>query len=229
MIVWAGSMSSSVALKDTNASAFVANTEIYVQLPFRYRIYMLSDWLRNALDAKGISQAEMARILTERLGRSIDRAAMNKMAKGTRAIFADELMEIQRATGIQAPTEIMVPLKGRVGAGQAVYAIDDGSDDQVPAPAEAKPNTVAVEVSGDSMYPAYEDGTLLYYSRLLPPDAMINRRAVVQLGDGRIFVKVLRKGSTDKTWTLQSVNTLYADMVDEVVEWAAPIDWIRPR
>ncbi|TPM89881.1 helix-turn-helix transcriptional regulator [Mesorhizobium sp. B2-1-3A] len=190
---------------------------------------MLSDWLRDALQTKGISQADMARILTERLGRSIDRAAMNKMTVGKRAIFADELLEIQRVTGIQAPTEIMVPLKGRVGAGQAVYAIDDGSDDTVAAPAEAKQGTVAVEVSGDSMYPAYEDGTLLYYSKILPPDAMVNRRAVVQLGDGRIFVKVLRRGSTDNTWTLQSVNTLYPDMVDEVVEWAAPIDWIRPR
>lgn len=190
---------------------------------------MLSDWLRDALDAKGISQADMARILTERLGRSIDRAAMNKMTKGTRAIFADELLEIQRTTGIQAPTEITVPLKGKVGAGQAVYAIDDGDDDEVPAPAESRPGTVAVRVAGDSMYPAYEEGNLLYYSRLLPPRDMVNQRAVVQLGDGRIFVKILRPGSTDKTWTLQSVNTLYPDMLDEVVAWAAPIDWIRPR
>lgn len=225
----AGSMSRSVALKDTNASTFVANTEIVDRSLLRYRFFMLSEWLREALEAKGISQADMARILTERLGRSIDRAAMNKMTKGTRAIFADELLEIQRTTGVQAPTEIMVPLKGRVGAGQAVYAIDDGSDETVPAPAEAKPGTVAVEVSGDSMFPAYEDGTLLYYSKILPPAEMVNRRCVVQLGDGKIFVKVLRRGSTDKTWTLQSVNTLYPDMVDEVVEWAAPIDWIRPR
>lgn len=176
-----------------------------------------------------MSQADMARILTEKLGRSIDRAAMNKMTKGTRAIAGDELIEIERATGMSAPTEIMVPLKGKVGAGQAVHAIDVGDDAEVPAPAEARPGTVAVSVSGDSMYPAYEEGTLLYYSKLLPPGEMVNRRAVVQLGDGRIFVKILRKGSTERTWTLQSVNTLYPDMVDEVVEWAAPIDWTRPR
>lgn len=176
-----------------------------------------------------MSQVEMARLLTERLGRSIDRAAVNKMSKGTRAIAGDELIEIQKITGVAAPTEIMVPLKGKVGAGQAVYAIDDGDDNEVPAPAEAKPGTVAVRVSGDSMFPAYEEGELLYYSKLLPPDAMVNKRAVVQLGDGRIFVKVLRKGTTERTWTLQSVNTLYADMIDEVVEWAAPIDWTKPR
>lgn len=190
---------------------------------------MLSEWLRDAIEQSGSSQSAIARVLTARLGRSIDRAAVNKMTRGTRAIAGDELIEIERLTGMSAPKEIMVPLKGKVGAGQAVYAIDDLDNDPVPAPAEAKPGTVAVEVSGESMFPAYEDGTLLYYSRLLPPDEMVNRRCVVQLGDGRIFVKVLRKGSTDRTWTLQSVNTLYADMVDEVVAWAAPIDWIRPR
>ncbi|WP_245462940.1 S24 family peptidase [Mesorhizobium sp. M7D.F.Ca.US.005.01.1.1] len=219
----------SVAIKATNARGFVANTEIYAGGLSGYRFFMLSDWLRDALDAKEMSQVEMARLLTERLGRSIDRAAVNKMSKGTRAIAGDELIEIQKITGVAAPTEIMVPLKGKVGAGQAVYAIDDGDDNEVPAPAEAKPGTVAVRVSGDSMFPAYEEGELLYYSKLLPPDAMVNKRAVVQLGDGRIFVKVLRKGTTERTWTLQSVNTLYADMIDEVVEWAAPIDWTKPR
>ena len=228
-MVWAGSMSRSVAIKDTNASPFVANTEIYAQAPFRYRFHMLSDWLREALELSGVKQAALSRGLTQKLGRSIDRAAVNKMTKGERTIFADELIEIERITGLSAPKEIMVPLKGNVGAGQAVYAIDDGDDTEVPAPAESRPGTVAVRVSGDSMHPAYEEGELLYYSKLLPPDAMVNRRAVVQLGDGRIFVKILRTGSTPRTWTLQSVNTLYADMVDQVVEWAAPIDWTRPR
>lgn len=122
-----------------------------------------------------------------------------------------------------------VKLMGKVGAGQEIYAIDDGGQGYVDAPAEAHPNTVAVEVSGQSMFPAYEEGTLLYYSRTLPPSDMVNRRAVVQLGDGRIFVKTIRPGSTPNTWTLSSINALYPDMVDEVVEWAAPIDWIKPR
>lgn len=190
---------------------------------------MLSQWLQEALNATGISQAELARELTNSLGRSIDRAAVNKMVKNIRAIQGDELLAIERITGLEAPKEIEVPLKGRVGAGSEVLALDSGSDDRVPAPAQAKPGTVAVEVSGESMFPAYEEGTLLYYSKLLPPGEMLNRRAVVQLGDGRIFVKVLRAGSTEQTWTLQSLNPLFADMKDEVVEWAAPIEWIRPR
>ncbi|MGV2073315.1 S24 family peptidase, partial [Agrobacterium vitis] len=93
----------------------------------------------------------------------------------------------------------------------------------------AHQNTVAVEVSGESMYPAYEEGTILFYSKTLPPADMVNRRAVVQLADGRIFVKTVRPGTTPTTWTLTSINALYPDMIDQVVEWAAPIDWIKPR
>lgn len=122
-----------------------------------------------------------------------------------------------------------VPLKGKVGAGQQVEAVDNGDLDEAPAPPDATPSTVAVQISGDSMFPTYEEGSLIYYSRHLPPSEMVNRRAVVQLADGRIFLKVIRPGSTPDFWTLQSINAQYPDIEDVVIEWAAPIDWIRPR
>jgi len=222
-------MSAIVAILETSATKFVANTENALSSGSRYGFWMLSRWLQEALEASGVSQSELSRRLTEALGRSIDRAAVNKMAKGTRAIAGDELIAIQTITGMEAPSEIQVPLKGRVGAGQQVEAIDNGDIDTVPAPRDSKPGTVAVEVSGTSMFPALEDGYLLYYSKQLPAAEMVNRRAVVQLADGRIFVKIVRPGSTPDVWTLQSVNALFEDMNDQVVEWAAPIDWIRPR
>lgn len=222
-------MARNVAMTETNASGFVANVEIDTDFACRYTFPMLSEWLRDALKASRIKQAELSRRLTLALGRDIDRAAVNKMVSGLREIRGDELIEIARITGYEAPTEIEVPLKGRVGAGAEVLAIDDGGNDTAPAPAHSRPGTVAVEVAGESMFPAYEDGTLLYYSKLLPPSELINRRAVVQLGDGRIFVKMIRAGSTQNTWTLQSLNPLYPDMVDVIIEWAAKIDWIKPR
>ncbi|WP_229447213.1 LexA family transcriptional regulator [Nitratireductor sp. B36] len=218
-----------VAIIETSASDFVANTENAPIRRSRYGFWMLSRWLQEALEASGVSQSELSRRLTEMLGRSIDRAAVNKMVKGARAIAGDELIAIQTITGMEAPSEILVPLKGRVGAGQQVEAIDNGDVDSVPAPRDSRPGTVAVEVSGTSMFPALEDGYLLYYSKHLPPAEMVNRRAVVQLADGRIFVKIIRPGSAPDLWTLQSVNAMFEDMIDQVVEWAAPIDWIRPR
>lgn len=156
--------------------------------------------------------------------RGITRAAA-KYAKAFRV--SEAWLLTGEGTGPGASPE--VPLKGRVGAGAKVYAIDDGGHETVEAPADCRPSTVAVEVSGDSMFPAYEDGTLLYYSRLLPPHEMVNRRCVVQLANGKIFVKILRKGSMEGLWTLQSLNALYPDLQNQHVDWAAPIDWIKPR
>ncbi|WP_244533062.1 XRE family transcriptional regulator [Phyllobacterium sp. CL33Tsu] len=222
-------MARNVANIATNASQYVANMEKDRIVTNSYAFRMLSEWLQTALDESGVSQSELSRLLTERLTRSIDRAAVNKMLKGTRTISGEELLAIEAITGTTAPKELHVPLKGKVGAGAAVFAIDDGGDDTVEAPADARHGTVAVQVSGDSMFPAYEEGTLLYYSKLLPPSELVNKRAVVQLADGRIFVKIVRPGMDASRWTLTSINGQYADMVDQIVEWAAPIDWIRPR
>lgn len=122
-----------------------------------------------------------------------------------------------------------VRLRGDVGAGQEVLAIDGNDDDMVDAPMGVTDDTSAVRVKGNSMFPAYEEGTLLYYSSNLPPRDMTNRRCVVKLPDGRIFVKFLSPGTDDTVWNLQSINTEVPTMIDVVVEWAAPIDWIKPR
>lgn len=73
---------------------------------FRYKSEMISEWLRQALKDSGLSQAELARVLSGRLGRSIDRAAVNKMASGKRQITADELLEIARVTGQALPEDL---------------------------------------------------------------------------------------------------------------------------
>lgn len=83
--------------------ALVANLE-NVSIPVsQYNHRMLERWLHEALAASKISQAELSRRLTESLGRSIDRAAVNKMVKGTREISAAELIEILAITGAEIP------------------------------------------------------------------------------------------------------------------------------
>ncbi|WDQ98168.1 S24 family peptidase [Devosia sp. J2-20] len=228
IMVEAGSMANRCSDIHYLTQDFVVKIETDSSAAMPYGLGMLSEWLQTALGASGISQAELSRRLTAELGRSIDRAAVNKMTKGTRDIQADELMVIERETGWEAPRTIEVPLKGYVGAGAEVIVLDDGEHDRVSAPRDTRPGTVAVRVRGDSMYPAYESGAVIYYSRHLPPNEMLNKRAVVQLADGRIFLKILRAGSTPTTWTLQSLNPSFSDMEDQVIDWTAPIDWIRP-
>lgn len=70
-----------------------------------YGAHMLADWLKKNLRTSGMAQAELGRLLTERLGRSIDRAAVNKMTLGTRKISADELMAITEILNIGQPEE----------------------------------------------------------------------------------------------------------------------------
>lgn len=120
-----------------------------------------------------------------------------------------------------------VELFGFVGAGQAVYQFEDGGGGYVEAPLERRAGTVAVEVRGNSMLPLYEDGTLLYYSRHLPPEDMVGRRVIAKLADERVLVKTLRRGSERGLWTLVSLNA--PDIEDVAIQWVAPIDWIKPK
>ena len=119
-----------------------------------------------------------------------------------------------------------VPLLGYIGAGGLVEAIDHGPE-SVEAPADAHPSTVAATVRGDSQLPMLADGWIIYWSKTMPVAEMLNRIAVVQLTDGRIMVKTIRHGSMPGLWTLSSLNA--ADIVDVAADWAAPIDWIKPR
>ncbi|WP_375615447.1 MULTISPECIES: helix-turn-helix transcriptional regulator [unclassified Bartonella] len=188
----------------------------------------ISQWLQNALSEARLSQSELSRQLTASLGRSIDRAAVNKMLKGTRDISARELLEISKLTGAFIPTNHLVPLIGSVGAGGEIIAIDSGCLEEVEVPPSAPKGTVAVRVVGDSMFPAIEEGSLLFYSYHLPPEDLINNRAIIKTKCGKVYIKVLRLGKEKGKWVLSSINGKYADIVDVELEWCAPIDWIKP-
>ena len=62
----------------------------------------IAHWVSYAA-AKVGSQAEMARLLTKELCRDIDRSAVNKMCKGTRAVAADELWAMGCLAGLEVP------------------------------------------------------------------------------------------------------------------------------
>jgi SOS-response transcriptional repressor LexA len=132
-----------------------------------------------------------------------------------------------RLVGGSGPVEKTVRLAGYVGAAQTVYQFGEDGAGYVEAPPGSGPQTEAVEVRGDSMLPLYRNGAILYYSRQLPPDNLVGQECIVRLEDERILVKTLRRGSERGLWTLASLNA--PDIEDVAVEWAAPIDWIKPR
>lgn len=169
----------------------------------------------------------------ERLAAELDvaQSTINRIFNGKsdpRGELRDKINDAYaRLVSKDGEAEKTVRLAGYVGAAQTVYQFDEDGAGFVEAPPGASAMTEAVEVRGESMLPLYEDGTLLYYSRQLPPDMMLNRRAIIRLADERVLVKTLRRGSERGLFTLVSLNA--PDIEDVAVEWAAPIDWIKPR
>lgn len=123
-----------------------------------------------------------------------------------------------------------VPLLGFAEAGAGGYFDDGGFPvgkgwDQVALPAINDEHAYALEISGDSMKPAYRDGDVIVVS----PGTPIRRgdRVVVKTVAGEVMVKELRR-RTAKTLELQSLNPAHADrtLAATDVEWIARIVWV---
>ena len=121
-----------------------------------------------------------------------------------------------------------VPLMGYVGAGAKICT--DGIEypaDDVEAPPEYTPSTAALCVRGDSMYPAYFDGDLIYYDTQQgsTPQHFIGQHVVVKLTSNDIYIKQIANGSSPKKFNLLSFNA--PPMLDVEIEWVAKIKWVK--
>jgi phage repressor protein C with HTH and peptisase S24 domain len=127
------------------------------------------------------------------------------------------------------PPAKAVPLIGFAEAGRGGYFDDAGFPagkgwDEIPFPAINDEHAYALEISGNSMEPAYRDGTTI----LVSPAASIRRgdRVVVKTREGEVMVKELKR-RTAKTVELRSINTEHGDRSLPVrdVEWIARVMW----
>ncbi|ACM02917.1 XRE family transcriptional regulator [Cereibacter sphaeroides] len=124
-----------------------------------------------------------------------------------------------------------VAVAGRVGAGAHVdlvdaYAKGDGMY-HVACPPQLKPHgVVAVEVEGDSMLPLHRPGSVLFYTRAAAegvPVEAINAPCVCEDVDGRAWLKVVKIGSQEGTFSLLSLNPDSDNMHGVRLKWAAPV------
>ena len=122
-----------------------------------------------------------------------------------------------------------VPLIGLAEAGAGGYFDDGGFPvgkgwDEIPFPAVNDEHAYALEISGNSMEPAYRDGTII----LISPAASIRRgdRVVLKTREGEVMVKELKR-RTAKTIELRSINEEHGDRSLPVrdVEWIARVMW----
>jgi phage repressor protein C with HTH and peptisase S24 domain len=130
------------------------------------------------------------------------------------------------ALPVQRPA---VPLLGLAQAGAGGFFDEGGFPvgtgwDAIAFPSGESEMIFALEVSGDSMLPAYRDGDVLIVSRT----AAVRRddRVVVRTTDGEVMVKILHR-QTLKAVELHSLNPDHPPRTVPVrqIDWMARILW----
>jgi transcriptional regulator with XRE-family HTH domain len=146
-----------------------------------------------------------------------------------RSITMERLEKLAKAEGLSIGSLLRpeVPLVGIVGAGAEVNPFNDaptgGGLEHLEAPPGCPLDAVAVEVQGDSMFPDYWPGDVLFYRRDVPfdRDVCMYQDCVVHVLDGPTLIKRMKPGSAPDRVTLESTNA--PPRVDVRVDWAAPV------
>jgi phage repressor protein C with HTH and peptisase S24 domain len=122
-----------------------------------------------------------------------------------------------------------VPVIGFAEAGAGGYFDDGGFPvgkgwDEIAFPSVNDEHAYALEISGDSMKPAYRNGDIIVVS----PAAPVRKgdRVVVKTRDGEVMVKELRRKTT-KQVELKSLNAEHRDRTLSTpdIVWIARIVW----
>ena len=127
------------------------------------------------------------------------------------------------------PSISNVPLIGFAEAGAGGYFDDGGFPvgkgwEEIAFPSVNDEHAYALEISGDSMRPAYRKGDVIVVS----PAASVRKgdRVVVKTKDGEVMVKELRRKNS-KTVELKSLNAEHRDRTLPMADvlWIARIVW----
>lgn len=126
----------------------------------------------------------------------------------------------------------IVKIVGFVGAGSEAHFYGLASDDPaeyVPAPASAGGETVAVEIRGDSLGPAF-DGWLAFYDDRREPidESLYGRLCIVGLDTGQVLIKIPRPAREKGRFHLFP-NAGGDVILDARVVWAAKVTIMEPR
>jgi phage repressor protein C with HTH and peptisase S24 domain len=122
-----------------------------------------------------------------------------------------------------------VPLIGFAEAGAGGYFDDFGFPvgkgwEEIAFPSVTDEHAYALEISGDSMKPAYRDGGIIVVSPAVP--VRKGDRVVVKTKDGEVMVKELKRKNA-KSVELKSLNAEHRDRTLSMsdVLWIARIMW----
>ena len=182
-------------------------------------------------EAAGLGETAVKDLFRKRSSPKVSTAHALAVAMGR---SVDEILALGMSAG-SPMSRHAIAVAGHVGAGAQVDLFDaypkgDGHY-KVACPPQIDPRgVVAVEVVGDSMAPVYPPGTVLFYTRevLGVPTEALGRICVCEDDGGRAWVKQVKTGSAEGTFSLISINPTADTMHGVRLRWAAPVRFSLP-
>jgi len=178
--------------------------------------------IERGLDRTGKTKGGLAAAMGVRPG------AVSEILSGIRLIKASEIPLIIDYLELNS-----VPIMGRVGAG----AVIEPEHEQVPPeglgeidlPFPISEETIAFEVSGDSMLPKYENGDIIvvFKDQQHPVSSFYGEEAAVRLKTGERYLKTIERGKSATQVNLTSFNAKPINGVK--LEWIGEICVTLPR
>jgi repressor LexA len=178
--------------------------------------------IERGLERTGKSKGGLAKAMGVRAG------AVSEILSGIRLIKASEIAPIMEYLELNS-----VPIMGRVGAG----AVIEPDYEQVPPegigdielPFPIAEETIAFEVSGDSMLPKYENGDVIvvYREQRHPLSSFYGEEAAVRLKTGERYLKTIERGKSANQVNLTSFNAKAINGVK--LDWIGEICVTLPK
>lgn len=196
------------------------------------------EFIRTALEVTGDSPTTLARKA------GLSPSTLTRLFKGDTKFVPSSLTlaKIANYAGIPSPLDMAkhhghsspalksVPLFGYVGAGAKVYPFEDCDPvDYVELPYRSTDEIGALIVHGESMFPAYWEGDIVFFQKedYDDPKRHLFEECIVFTENEELYIKQVHPGSTSGTYTLVSYNA--PPIVDTALKWVAPVFLVDRR
>jgi repressor LexA len=178
--------------------------------------------IERGLERTGKSKGGLAQAMGVRA------SAISEILSGLRQIKATEIAPIVEYLELNR-----VPIMGRIGAGAVIEPdieqIPPEGIGEVELPFPLSEETIAFEVTGDSMLPKYASGDVIvvYREQRHPLTSFYGEEAAVRLKTGERYLKTIERGKSPSMVNLASFNAKPINGVK--LDWIGEICVTLPR